>query len=68
MATQIFVKRNGEYFAGYVDVMNAWIERTDYLIPDSWLLRNIFYKLFPPNEFHAIIAKGNKIHEIEGEW
>ncbi len=68
MATQIFVKKSGEYFAGYVEVMDCWANRTDFLESDNWFLRNIWHKLFPPKEFHAIIAKGNRIHEIEGEW
>lgn len=68
MATQIFVENNGEYYAGYINVMDAWIDQTDFLISDNWFLRNIWYKIFPPKEFHVIIAKGNRIHEIEGEW
>ena len=68
MATQIFVKRNGEYFAGYIEIMDAWIDRTDYLESNNWFKRNIWRKLFVPKEFHAIIAKGNRIYDIEAEW
>jgi len=68
MATQIFVKQNGEYFAGYIEVMDAWIDRTDYLESSNWFKRNIWHKLFRPVEFHAIIAKGNRIHDILGDW
>ncbi len=79
MATQIFVKQNGEYFAGWIDLseqivdgireQGTWIDRIDYLESDNWFKRNIWHKLFPsPKEFHAIIAKGNRIHEIEAEW
>jgi len=68
MATQIFVKRNGEYFAGYIEVMDAWIDRTDYLESNNWFKRNIWHKLFVPKEFHVIIAKGNRIYDILGEW
>ena len=68
MATQIFVKQNGEYFAGYIEIMDAWIDRTDYLESDNWFKRNIWHKLFRPLEFHAIIAKGNRIYDILGEW
>ncbi len=66
MATQIWVKKNGDYFAGYVEIMDAWIDRTDFLESNNWFLRNIWHKIFPPKEFHAIIAKGNIIHEIYG--
>ena len=65
MATQIFVEENGDYFAGYIEIMDAWIDRTDFLVSDNWFLRNIWHKIFPPTEFHAIIAKGNRIHEID---
>lgn len=68
MATWIFVKKDGEYFASEMDVMNGWIDRTDYLESDNWFLRNIWHKILPPKEFHAIIAKGNVINEIEGTW
>lgn len=67
MATQIFVKQNGDYFAGYIEVMDAWIDRIDYLKPVGFF--NIMkHRLFPEKEFHAIIAKGNKIHDITAEW
>ena len=78
MATQIFVKQNGEYFAGWIDLseqlydgvreQGAWVDRTDYLESDNWFTRNIWHKLFRPLEFHAIIAKGNRIYDILGEW
>lgn len=77
MATQIFVKQNGEYFAGWIDLSeqlvdgkresSAWIERIDYLEPIG-LLNIIKHKLFSKKEFHTIIAKGNRIHDIDGEW
>lgn len=77
MATQIFVKQNGDYFAGEVDMseqiidgvreQGCWIERIDHLEPIGFF--NILrHWLFPEKEFHAIIAKGNKIHEIEADW
>lgn len=70
MATQIFVKQNGEYFCGYIELKDkdTWIDRTDYLESDNWFKRNIWHKFFPPKEFHVIITKGNIIHEIEGKW
>lgn len=77
MATQIFVKQNGEYFAGWIDLSEqlvdgerergAWIERIDYLEPIG-LFNVIKHKLFPEKEFHVIIGKGNRIHDIDGEW
>jgi hypothetical protein len=67
MATQIFVKQSGDYFAGYIDVMNGWINRTDHLEPIGFI--NILkHWLFPQKEFHAIISKGNQIHGIIAEW
>lgn len=67
MATQIFIKKNGEYFAGYINIMDGWIDRIDYLEPIGWFDK-IKYLLFPLKEFHAIIAKGNKINNIEAKW
>lgn len=76
-ATQIFVKQNGEYFAGWIDLSNqmvdgereqcAWIDRIDRLEPTG-LINTIKYYLFPEKEFHAIIAKNNKICDIDGTW
>lgn len=77
MATQIFVKEDGEYFSGWIDFpeqmidgereYQTWIERTDYLEPVG-LINIIKHKLFPKKEFHVIIAKGNQIHGINGNW
>lgn len=67
MATQIYIKQNGDYFAGYMDIMDGWITRIDYLEPVG-IINMIKHKLFPKKEFHAIIAKGNKIHDIDAEW
>jgi hypothetical protein len=47
--------------------MNGWIDRIDHLEPIGFfnILRHWF---FPEKEFHVIIAKGNKIHDIKAEW
>ncbi len=47
--------------------MDGWITRIDYLEPVG-IINMIKHKLFPKKEFHAIIAKGNKIHDIDAEW
>lgn len=67
MATQILIEKDGFYSMGYMDVMNGEINRIDYLEPIGWIDK-IKYLLFPPKEFHTIIAKGNKIHGIEAKW
>ncbi len=69
MATQIYIKESGEYFAGYIELNDAWIWRLDDLESNNWFKRNIWHKFFPRSkEFRAIIAKGNRIHEINGDW
>lgn len=77
MGTAIFIKQNGEYFAWKLDFseqlidgvreQGCFVDRTEQLEPVG-LINIIMHKLFPKKEFHAIIAKRNRIHEIEAEW
>jgi len=78
MVTSIIVYQDGTYFSWKLDFseqmvdgereQGCWVDRIDYLESDNWFTRNIWHKLFRPVEFHAIIAKGNRIYDILGEW
>ena len=77
MVTAIFIKQNGEYFAWKLNFseqlidgvreQGCFVDRIDHLEPVG-IINIIKHKLFPEKEFHAIIAKGNRIHDILGEW